>query len=75
MICISKEILFDFFRADQDHDERLSHNELLDHVFKNIQQHSNEAKDRNSQLFILIDTDKNGQILFFVFKSNSSCFR
>ncbi len=75
MIFISKEILFDFFRADQDHDERLSHNELLDHIFKNIQQHSNEARDRNSQLFILIDTDKNGQILFFVFKSNSCCFR
>jgi hypothetical protein len=59
-------MFFDRFRADINHDERVSREELLDHVFKNIQQHSREAKERNSQLFLLIDTDQDGEnrILF-----------
>lgn len=38
----------------------MSHDELLDYVFQNIQKHSDEAKQKNSRLFILIDSNRNG---------------
>jgi len=50
------------FRADGNHDGRLSQEELTNHVYKNIQMHLNEAKDKNTQLFLLIDTNQNGKI-------------
>jgi hypothetical protein len=49
------------FRADVDHNERLSKDELVNYLFKNVQQHLKEAKDKNSQLFILIDTNADGK--------------
>jgi len=52
------------FRADVDHNERLSRDELAHYAFKNVQQHVKEAKDRNSQLFILIDTNQNGKSFY-----------
>lgn len=51
-----------FNAADGNHDARLSQEELTDHVFKNIQTHLNEAKDRNTQLFLLIDSNQDGKI-------------
>jgi Ca2+-binding EF-hand superfamily protein len=41
----------------------LSKDELLDYVFKNVQQHLREAKEKNTQLFVLIDTNQDGKIL------------
>ncbi|CAF4038002.1 unnamed protein product [Rotaria sp. Silwood2] len=41
-----------FNEADVDHDQRLSKDELLNYVLKNVNQHIHEAKERNSQLFI-----------------------
>jgi hypothetical protein len=52
---------FNLFRADVDHNERLSKDELVNYLFKNVQQHLKEAKDKNSQLFILIDTNADGK--------------
>jgi hypothetical protein len=54
------------FRADVDHNERLSKDELTNYAFKNVQQHVKEAKDRNSQLFILIDTNQNGKSFYSI---------
>ncbi|CAF1504989.1 unnamed protein product [Rotaria sp. Silwood1] len=51
-----------FRESDANHDERLSKDELLSHVLKNVQQHLTEAKERNSQLFLLIDTNQDGKI-------------
>ncbi|CAF3821286.1 unnamed protein product [Rotaria sordida] len=51
-----------FEEADSNHDERLSKDELLNHALKNVQQHLKEAKDKNSQLFLLIDTNQDGKI-------------
>ena len=48
------------FRADINHDESLSKEELLNHVLKNVEEHLREAKERNSQLFILIDSNQDG---------------
>ncbi|CAF3921609.1 unnamed protein product [Rotaria sp. Silwood2] len=53
-----------FRESDSNHDERLSKDELLGHVLKNVQQHLKEAKDRNSQLFLLIDTNQDGKIIW-----------
>jgi len=60
LIFISISFVFYLFRADQDHDERLSKEELLNHVYKNVQLHLKEAKDKNLQLFLLLDTNQNG---------------
>ncbi|CAF3596578.1 unnamed protein product [Adineta steineri] len=51
-----------FNEVDVDHDERLTKDELVNYLFKNIQQHLQKAKHKNSQLFILIDADQNGKI-------------
>ena len=53
--------IFNLFRADVDHNGRLSKDELTNYAFKNVRQHLKEAKDKNAQLFILIDTDQNGK--------------
>jgi Ca2+-binding EF-hand superfamily protein len=50
------------FRADMDHDQQLSKDELLNYVLKNVNQHLREAKDRNTQLFLLIDSNQDGEI-------------
>jgi hypothetical protein len=52
------------FSVDEDHDLRLSKEELIDYVFRNIQLHLHDAQDKNSQLFLLIDTDQNGIKIF-----------
>ncbi|CAF4270263.1 unnamed protein product [Rotaria socialis] len=51
-----------FNEADLDHDQHLSKDELLNHVLKNVNQHIQEAKDRNSQLFLLIDSNQDGKV-------------
>ncbi|UJR07816.1 hypothetical protein I4U23_012099 [Adineta vaga] len=51
-----------FNEADADHDQRLSKEELLNYVLKNIHQHLREAKERNSQLFLLIDSNQDGKV-------------
>ena len=52
---------FRLSRVDADHDQGITQSELLDHVLKNVAQHLKEAKDRNSQLFVLIVSDLNGK--------------
>ncbi|CAF2114736.1 unnamed protein product [Rotaria magnacalcarata] len=51
-----------FNEADLDHDQHLSKDELLNYVLKNVNQHIQEAKDRNSQLFLLIDSNQDGKV-------------
>jgi len=48
------------FRADNNHDQQLSKDELLNYVLKNVNQHLREGKQRNTQLFILIDSNQDG---------------
>jgi len=48
------------FRADEDHDQLLSKEELINYVFKNVQLHLKEAKEKNLQLFVILDTNQNG---------------
>ncbi len=48
------------FRADEDHDQLVSKEELLNYVFKNVQLHLKEAKEKNLQLFVILDTNQNG---------------
>lgn len=50
-------------RVDGNHDEGLTKDELLGYVLKNVEQHLGEAKERNSQLFLLIDTKQDGQCI------------
>ena len=50
------------FRADVDHDERLSKEEMLNYVLKNIHEHLREAKLRNAQLFLFIDSNEDGKV-------------
>ena len=45
---------------DVDHNEKLTKEELLGYVLKNVNEHTREAKERNSQLFLLIDTNQDG---------------
>ncbi|CAF0908498.1 unnamed protein product [Adineta ricciae] len=55
--------LEEIFRlADIDHDERVTREELVSYLFKNVQDHLKEAKDKNAQLFILIDTNNDGKV-------------
>ncbi|CAF0718914.1 unnamed protein product [Adineta ricciae] len=55
--------LEEIFRlADIDHDERVTREELVSYLFKNVQDHLREAKDKNAQLFILIDTNNDGKV-------------
>ncbi|CAF4024533.1 unnamed protein product, partial [Rotaria sp. Silwood1] len=42
-----------FNEADVDHDQHVSKDELLNYVLRNVNKHIQEAKDRNSQLFLL----------------------
>ena len=49
------------FRANTDGDQYLSQDELLYYVLKNVEMHLKEAKDKNSQLFILIDSNGDGK--------------
>lgn len=44
-------------------DQHLSQDELLNYVLKNVQQHLQEAKDKNLQLFLLIDKNADGKSL------------
>ncbi len=55
-------VFIDSFRADDNHDQRLSKDELLNYVLKNVNQHLREAKERNSQLFLLIDSNQDGKL-------------
>jgi len=48
--------------VDVDYDQQLSKDELLNYVLKNVNQHIKEAKDRNTQLFLLIDSNQDGRI-------------
>jgi Ca2+-binding EF-hand superfamily protein len=52
------------FRVDADHNKYLSKEELFNYVLRNVQLHLKKAKDKNSQLFLLIDTNQNGKIQF-----------
>ncbi|CAF1347028.1 unnamed protein product [Adineta ricciae] len=55
--------LEEIFRvADVDHDERLSKEEMLNYVLKNIHEHLREAKLRNTQLFLFIDSNEDGKV-------------
>ncbi|CAF5114599.1 unnamed protein product, partial [Rotaria sp. Silwood1] len=47
-----------FNEADVDHDQHVSKDELLNYVLRNVNKHIQEAKDRNSQLFLLIDSNQ-----------------
>ena len=47
-------------RANIDKNQGLTQTELLNYVLKNVQDHLREAKEKNSQLFLLIDTDQDG---------------
>ncbi|CAF3901867.1 unnamed protein product [Rotaria sordida] len=47
-----------FNEADGDHNQQLTKDELLNYVLKNVNQHIQEAKDRNTQLFLLIDSNQ-----------------
>lgn len=51
-----------FTRADVDHDQKLSKDELLNYILKNVNQHIQEAKERNTQLFLLIDSNQDGKL-------------
>ncbi|CAF1034990.1 unnamed protein product [Adineta steineri] len=51
-----------FNEADTDHDQRLSKDELLSYVLKNVNQHLKEAQEKNSQLFLLIDSNQDGKV-------------
>lgn len=51
------------FRIDLDHDDRLSNDEVVSYVLKNIQEHLQKAQDRNLQLFLLIDNNENGEYI------------
>ncbi|CAF3351273.1 unnamed protein product [Rotaria socialis] len=53
-----------FREVDLDHNERLSQDELFNYVYKNVQQHLNEARDRNLQLFLLIDSNEDGIVMW-----------
>lgn len=53
---------FNVFRVDIDNDQNLTKDELLNYVLKNIELHLREAKQRNSQLFLLIDSNKDGKV-------------
>jgi len=35
---------------------------LLNFILKNIHEHTNEAKQRNTQLFLLIDSNQDGKV-------------
>ncbi|CAF5143035.1 unnamed protein product [Rotaria magnacalcarata] len=50
-----------FREVDLDHNERLSQDEVLNYVYRNVQQHLNEARNRNLQLFLLIDSNEDGK--------------
>ncbi|CAF4066215.1 unnamed protein product, partial [Rotaria sp. Silwood1] len=50
-----------FNEADVDHDQHVSKDELLNYVLRNVNKHIQEAKDRNSQLFLLIDSNQDGK--------------
>lgn len=51
---------FYLFRADNDHNQQLSKDELLDYVLSNVNKHLKEAKEKNTQLFLLIDSNQDG---------------
>ncbi len=51
---------FSSFRADGVHDQQLSKDELLNYVLNNVNKHLREGKERNTQLFLLIDTNQDG---------------
>ncbi|CAF0847364.1 unnamed protein product [Adineta steineri] len=51
-----------FNEADLDRDERVTKDELVNYLFKNVQLHLKEAKNRNTQLFLLIDANEDGKI-------------
>ncbi|CAF2067704.1 unnamed protein product [Rotaria magnacalcarata] len=51
-----------FREVDLDHNERLSQDEVLNYVYRNVQQHLNEARNRNLQLFLLIDSNEDGTV-------------
>ncbi|CAF1308966.1 unnamed protein product, partial [Didymodactylos carnosus] len=58
---VRKRKLTQIFRtADTDDDNKLSKKELQNWVLKNIETHTNEARDKNSRLFLLIDANKDG---------------
>ena len=61
IICDMRCVDMDVFRADIDHDERVTREELVSYLFKNVQDHLREAKDKNAQLFVLIDTNSDGK--------------
>jgi len=48
------------FRVDVNRDQQLSKDELLNYVLKNVNEHLREAKERNTQLFLLIDSNQDG---------------
>ncbi len=45
---------------DVNRDQQLSKDELLNYVLKNVNEHLREAKERNTQLFLLIDSNQDG---------------
>jgi hypothetical protein len=49
-----------FNDADANHDQQLSKDELLSYVLNNVNQHLREGKERNTQLFLLIDSNQDG---------------
>jgi Ca2+-binding EF-hand superfamily protein len=60
--CFIRTNFLNLFRADVNHDKRVSKEELVNYVFKNVQKHLQEAKQKNSKLFVLIDSNQDGQI-------------
>jgi hypothetical protein len=46
--------------VDVNRDQQLSKDELLNYVLKNVNEHLREAKERNTQLFLLIDSNQDG---------------
>jgi hypothetical protein len=48
-------------RADANRDQQLSKDELLSFVLNNVNQHLREGKERNTQLFLLIDSNQDGE--------------
>lgn len=58
-----KEKLAEIFRkADLNKDSFLTKDELLDYAMTNIEMHLKEAKDKNLQLFLLIDSNQDGRV-------------
>jgi hypothetical protein len=58
-----KKKCFDgFFSADANRDQHLSKDELLSFVLNNVNQHLREGKERNTQLFLLIDSNQDGKV-------------